>query len=90
VHADSHFNRYSQEKYWEDAPGKIGFVLGRHDAGVYNGQIVADVMQHFSTHTWAPHVRPTAKCIEFVITKYRKLQNRQVMQLFFVEGYRLT
>ncbi|KFX96918.1 hypothetical protein O988_05111 [Pseudogymnoascus sp. VKM F-3808] len=67
---------YSQEKYWEDAPGKIGFVLGRHDAGVYNGQIVADVMQHFQTHIWAPHVRPTAKCIEFVITKYKKLQNR--------------
>ncbi|KFX98475.1 hypothetical protein V490_02291 [Pseudogymnoascus sp. VKM F-3557] len=58
---------YSQEKYWEDAPGKIGFVFGRHDAGVYNGQIVADVMQHFSTHIWAPHVRPTAKCIEFTV-----------------------
>ncbi|KFY36696.1 hypothetical protein V495_07675 [Pseudogymnoascus sp. VKM F-4514 (FW-929)] len=56
---------YSQEKYWEDAPGKIGFVLGRHDAGVYNGQIVADVMQHFPAHIWAPHVRPTAKCIGF-------------------------
>jgi hypothetical protein len=74
--ADSLLDRYSQEKYWEDAPGKIGFVLGRHDAAVHNGQIVADVMQHFSAHIWAPHVRPTAKCIEFVITKYRKLQNR--------------
>ncbi|OBT72033.1 hypothetical protein VF21_09242 [Pseudogymnoascus sp. 05NY08] len=67
---------YSQEKYWEDTPGKIGFVLGRYDAGVYNGQVVADVMHHFPTHIWVPHIKPTARCIEFVITKYRKLQNR--------------
>lgn len=76
---NSPFNRYSQEKYWEDSPGKIGFVLGRHDAGVYKGQVVADVMLHFPTHIWAPHIKPLARCIEFVITKYRKLQNRQVM-----------
>ncbi|KAL5353457.1 hypothetical protein ACLOAV_001494 [Pseudogymnoascus australis] len=71
-------DRYSQEKYWEDSPGKIGFVLGRHDSGVYNGQIVADVMHHFPAHTWPSHIKPLARCIEFVITKYRKLQNRQV------------
>ncbi|ELR10755.1 hypothetical protein GMDG_05010 [Pseudogymnoascus destructans 20631-21] len=52
---------YSQEKYWEDSPGKIGFVLGRYDAGVYNGhQVVADVMHHFPAHIWVPHVKPTA------------------------------
>ncbi|KFY14351.1 hypothetical protein V491_06076 [Pseudogymnoascus sp. VKM F-3775] len=67
---------YSQEKYWEDIPGKIGFVLGRHDAGAYNGQIVGDVLHHFPAHMWAPHIKPLARCIEFVITKYRKLQNR--------------
>ncbi|OBT88765.1 hypothetical protein VE02_02404 [Pseudogymnoascus sp. 03VT05] len=67
---------YSQEKYWEDTAGKVGFVLGRYDAGVYNGQVVADVMHHFPTHIWVPHIKPTARCIEFVITKYRKLQNR--------------
>ncbi|OBT68395.1 hypothetical protein VE03_02799 [Pseudogymnoascus sp. 23342-1-I1] len=61
---------YSQEKYWEDAPGKIGFVLGRHDAGVYNGQIVADVMHRFPTHTWPSHIKPLARCIEFVVTKF--------------------
>ncbi|KFY78794.1 hypothetical protein V499_02110 [Pseudogymnoascus sp. VKM F-103] len=52
---------YSQEKYWEDTPGKIGFVLGRYDAGVYNGQVVADVMHHFPTHIWVPHIKPTAR-----------------------------
>lgn len=82
---DSLFDRYSQEKYWEDTPGKIGFVLGRYDAGVYNGQVVADVMHHFPTHIWVPHIKPTARCIDFVITKYRKLQNRQVMQLLFFD-----
>ncbi|KFY21684.1 hypothetical protein V493_07196 [Pseudogymnoascus sp. VKM F-4281 (FW-2241)] len=56
---------YSQEKYWEDSPGKIGFVLGRHDAGVYKGQVVADVMLQFPTHIWAPHIKPLARCIEF-------------------------
>ncbi|KFY98540.1 hypothetical protein V500_01640 [Pseudogymnoascus sp. VKM F-4518 (FW-2643)] len=56
---------YCQERYWEDTPGKIGFVLGRHDAGVYNGQVVADVMHHFPTHTWPPHIKPLARCIEF-------------------------
>ncbi|KFY87387.1 hypothetical protein V498_07196 [Pseudogymnoascus sp. VKM F-4517 (FW-2822)] len=55
---------YSQEKYWGDTPGKIGFVLGRHDAGVYNGQIVADVMHHFPAHTWPSHIKPLARCIE--------------------------
>lgn len=78
AYTDSPSDRYSQEKYWEDTPGKIGFVLGRHDAGVYNGQIVADVMHHFLAHTWPSHIKPLARCIEFVITKYRKLQNRQV------------
>lgn len=73
---DHSFTRYSQEKYWEDIPGKIGFVLGRHDAGAYNGQIVGDVLHYFPAHTWAPHIKPLARCIEFVITKYRKLQNR--------------
>ncbi|KFZ05936.1 hypothetical protein V501_07882 [Pseudogymnoascus sp. VKM F-4519 (FW-2642)] len=61
---------YSQEKYWEDTPGKIGFVLGRYDAGVYNGQVVADVMHHFPTHIWVPHIKPTARCIDFVTTKF--------------------
>ncbi|OBT52238.1 hypothetical protein VE04_08202 [Pseudogymnoascus sp. 24MN13] len=61
---------YSQEKYWEDTPGKIGFGLGRDVAGVYNGQVVADVMHHFPTHIWVPHIKPTARCIDFVITKF--------------------
>ncbi|KFZ10481.1 hypothetical protein V502_08100 [Pseudogymnoascus sp. VKM F-4520 (FW-2644)] len=52
---------YCQERYWEDTPGKIGFVLGRHDAGVYNGQVVADVMHHFPTHTWPLHIKPLAR-----------------------------
>ncbi|KFY30277.1 hypothetical protein V494_08199 [Pseudogymnoascus sp. VKM F-4513 (FW-928)] len=67
---------YSQEKYWEDVPGKIGFILGRHDAGVHHAQIAAEVIRHFPTHIWAPHVKPPARCIEFVVTKYRKLQNK--------------
>lgn len=82
-----HSNRYTQENYWENTPGKIGFVLGRHDAGVIGSEVATEVAQHFPTHRWVPHVKPIARCIEFVITKYRKLQGRQVAgSLFFNSG----
>lgn len=68
--------RYTQEKYWEDVPGKIGYVLGRHDAGAKDAEIVPAVNRRFPGHQWAPRVEPVAKCIEFVVVKYGKLQER--------------
>jgi hypothetical protein len=78
--------RYTQEKYWEDTPGKIGYVLGRHDAGAKDAQIVAGVIRKFPSHQWVPRVEPLAKCVEFVVVKYGKLQLRCAI-IFIDSGF---
>lgn len=57
-------------------PGKIGYVLGRHEAGARDAEIVPAVTRRFPGHQWVPRVQPVAKCIEFVVVKYGKLQQR--------------
>lgn len=67
--------RYTQEENWEDVPGKIGYVLGRHHAGATNTEIVSDVNQRFPGHEWVQHVK-ASKCIEFVTVWYGILEQR--------------